>query len=569
MVSFVSLLLRLGVVAALLTALVGQAGELTWRMLEAPRFTVYSQLSDDRTLEWAEEFSQFAEELLKLLATSDAQLPPLTVVIFARDREFTPYKGLRPDGRAPRDIAGFFKRRETWSVVGLAGGYRNDEVRGLIFHEGVHWATSAFPMTLPVWLDEGLAEVFSTFRQRGNKVQWGAVIENHVLVLRRDGLMPLEHMLFLNRKDSLFNEGARTSAFYAQSWLFVHYALYGRHQGSRTPIDDYLRGLRKSPDLDGTFRAAFGGDYRAVQRDLRDYLQRGSFTMPQVEASASRLSGLHVRPAPAHCIEAALARLALGPDTYALARTHADRAVSLAPDQPEGYEARAAWAHETGHFDFVRAACERAVGCGTKDPGTLLLLARDLMRDAPPGQMTGQAARELADIFERAIAVAPSTESAYEGLASTVRDLTELGQAEVDALKQGARRFPRNGTIVFGIALMLGKVGEFDQAREVLKVARTRHLDEGSERFANELDRDWLYQADKLRIESLMKSGDTAGALTLCDELLPQLRGTPNYAPVFQARNRLAAQMKLKEAEARRAEGKTDEARKRRDAFPP
>lgn len=537
------------------------AAEPTWQMLEAPRFTVFSQLSEEKTHAWAEEFSQFTEELLHLFNIVDANLPPLTVVIFARDRDFTPYKGLRPDKKGPRDIAGFFKRRDTWSVVGLAGGAGAEEVRSLIFHEGVHWASSAHPAHLPAWLEEGLAEVYSTFQQRGDKVRWGAAIDSHVQLLRQEPLLPLERMLFVDRSSPLFNESDRVSIFYAQSWLFVHYTLFGTHRGDRQALDGYLRNVREGTSMEEAFRAAFGGDYRLVERELRAYLRSGRFMLRDKPAAASRLTGVQVVAAPAHRVEAALALLAIGPDTYGRAEMHARRAIDLAPDQPAGYEVRAALARETSRHDDAVQACARAVQLGSRDPGTLLLRTEHLLQHAGWGEMTGAAARELADIFLRAIASAPSLEAAYVGLARVLPKLTTPARAEIDALKEGARRFPRNGDVILSIAYLLGNIREFAQAREVLAAARQRGFSEYSRDFAEELERRWAREEAWPRLEALVQARDFKAAVALYDGILPQLRGTPEYAPAYQARRALVAQAQVQDAEVLVQDGQPERAR--------
>ena len=52
-------------------------------------------------------------------------------------------------------------------------------MRRTIFHEGVHWFLSGTKTRNPVWLDEGLAEVFSTFRAEKDRAAWGQAIPEH------------------------------------------------------------------------------------------------------------------------------------------------------------------------------------------------------------------------------------------------------------------------------------------------------------------------------------------------------------------------------------------------------
>ncbi|MBK9250613.1 MAG: hypothetical protein IPM70_01495 [Proteobacteria bacterium] len=86
-------------------------------------------------------FDQFILSTSSALNINIGALPPLTVVLFRRDKDYTPYKLLRPNGQvAP--IAGQFARRATWSVVGMARDSDNEELERTIHHEATHWLMS-------------------------------------------------------------------------------------------------------------------------------------------------------------------------------------------------------------------------------------------------------------------------------------------------------------------------------------------------------------------------------------------------------------------------------------------
>ena len=76
-------------------------------------------------------------------------------------------------------MAGYFARQETWAVIGMAERLDDVETRQTIFHEGVHWVVSVYPRYLPLCLNEGLAEVFSTFEIEKGKPRWGKPICRH------------------------------------------------------------------------------------------------------------------------------------------------------------------------------------------------------------------------------------------------------------------------------------------------------------------------------------------------------------------------------------------------------
>jgi hypothetical protein len=205
-------------------------------------------------------------------------------VLFARDRDFGPYRVLGANGKPLTEVAGFFSRRETWAVAGLAGTSSQD-VRRIIFNEGVHWLFSAYQRPNPVWVEEGVAEVFSTFAFARKKMSWGHGIEEHAFVFQRGPLIPLERLMFLDKAMMFRGGGPPVGMLYAQSWAFAHYLLFGQHSLPKDALDTDLKLYHSAIHPDEAFKRAFGttyadeamgmtftGSYRSQQlRQRRDF----------------------------------------------------------------------------------------------------------------------------------------------------------------------------------------------------------------------------------------------------------------------------------------------------------
>src|SRR5687768_13903833 len=157
---------RLGGFAALALPLCSStvlaAGGERWLKVAAPEFTVITPLREKEALAWTAEFSQFIAALQGFINVNPTRLPRLTIVVLARERDFARFRPLRENG-TPMEVAGFFSRRASGAVAGVVGTGMRDETRSTLFHEGTHWFLSGFELPNPVWLEEGLAEVFSTF----------------------------------------------------------------------------------------------------------------------------------------------------------------------------------------------------------------------------------------------------------------------------------------------------------------------------------------------------------------------------------------------------------------------
>jgi hypothetical protein len=146
--------------AALSCAVAPYSADGTWHQMNAEHYRVLSQLNDRDTAAWVRQYDQFIASTSTMLTINLKALPPLTVLLFSRDRDFVPYKLSRPNGRTAA-VAGQFIRRPSWSVIGLAQDAEDENTRQTIFHEGAHWLMSVDPTRQPPWFSEGIMNLFS------------------------------------------------------------------------------------------------------------------------------------------------------------------------------------------------------------------------------------------------------------------------------------------------------------------------------------------------------------------------------------------------------------------------
>jgi hypothetical protein len=150
-----------------------------WRTATTANYRILSQLNDSDTADWMRGFDQFVLSTSGTLGINPRGLAPLTVVIFARDKDYVPYKPARPNGNTA-NVAGEFVWRSTWSMIVMAHDSFNDQSRRTIYHEATHWLMSVDQSSHPAWFSEGIAEMFSTFERQAGKVNWGKPIDEHL-----------------------------------------------------------------------------------------------------------------------------------------------------------------------------------------------------------------------------------------------------------------------------------------------------------------------------------------------------------------------------------------------------
>lgn len=324
-------------VGTALAAAPALAGPASWRIAEAPHVTVVSQWGDAGTAAWAGEFEAFTAALGRVIRVDERRLPPLTVVLMNREADFQAYDPILENGQVLLED-GFFGRRLDWAVVGLYAHADFENTRHVVLHEGVHWYLSAYPLPRPLAIEEGLAEVFSTFRTDGSGLgRFGAVVPADLALARRSPLLPVEQLLAVTRYDPLAARHG-IGIFYAESWAFVHYLMFGGDAPGLAGLDRLLAAFGRGLPPRAALREALGLSPEELDRRLFRYLLVGTYRTESIRLGALAAPPASV-PAPPAAVEIALAKLAaVSPGRMALALRHADRAIGLDPSDAEAYE---------------------------------------------------------------------------------------------------------------------------------------------------------------------------------------------------------------------------------------
>jgi hypothetical protein len=140
---------------------------------------------------------------------------------------------------------------------------------------------------VPLWLEEGLAEFYATFRPDfGDGSLLGAAPPERIRTLKQEPYVPLRNLVS-TRKIGQILRSARSSVFYAEAWALVHYITMERENPVRAPLTVYLTTLAATDSQDEAFKAAFGIDVDGMDRELRTYARYFSFRTKVVPKPAT------------------------------------------------------------------------------------------------------------------------------------------------------------------------------------------------------------------------------------------------------------------------------------------
>jgi tetratricopeptide (TPR) repeat protein len=257
-----------------------------WTKMEFPNFTVTGTAGDNRLKEVGNKLEQFRQTLGVLLPKTklNSSIPTVVYVFESLDNLQT----YLPKSNKGKLVGGFFIPSAERNYIALSVedlGYNVDEV---IYHEYFHYVTGRNLRNVPLWLNEGLAQYYSTFRLSKDKIKIivGSPLGERVLDLRRRPLIPLEKLFAVNYKSPEYNERIKTGIFYAESWSLVHYLIQGNAGQRQTQFDSFISLLENQVSPKEAFEKSFQTDYAKMEKELSKYLTQ--FAFPGVEYTLNR-----------------------------------------------------------------------------------------------------------------------------------------------------------------------------------------------------------------------------------------------------------------------------------------
>lgn len=503
-----------------------RAGDGEWVKVSMDHFTILTPAGGHVARKWAIELEQFRRGLQSAVPVPVHRLRPVTVVLFKNDRDMGAFAPLEKG--QPVKIGGFFVRANDINTIMLSLARNDTETRRVIFHEAVHWHLSAREHPMPLWLAEGLAEVYSTFTTDSKTYAFGTEYEEHVARLREESLLPLPKLVGLGRDSLLYNEGTRTSIFYAQAWAFVHFLFYGEKSPGPAAVQRYLDLLPRVRSPDDAFLTAFGSDYATIERQLRRYITNGRYRKHVLTRSTDDLSRqLKVVPAVTADIELAKGSLLLVSRSPEDAEPFLGRAAELAPNDSRPWELLGNVAMSRRDFGTALTVLTKAVDAGSTSHLVYhnLAVARlpELAQPWIPNQTIDSHMLDVvAADFRKAIELSPSHVASYEGLAGVVRGLATYAPTDLELLTRGLDQAPGNTMIEAGLAAVEVRAGRVSDGRARLERLCAKHpaVTSAGMRYARRLLETETFQSEVNRITALSTENRFDDAIAVADRAL-------------------------------------------------
>ncbi|MCA8925889.1 MAG: hypothetical protein KDD82_29045 [Planctomycetes bacterium] len=240
-------------------------------------FVVETDSSHDRAEVYLEQLEAVHQHYAQLFGVDrEAPAAPSKVLIFDTREGFLSYAALTTSDRV-ESLLGCYLPRYRQLLLYEDKNSTAEETLRVLFHEGFHQFIDPIVPELPFWLNEGLAEYFSTLQVGKAGVEGaGADLPSRSRDLQRflaqGGPVPFPRLM--NQTPNEFYSGP-VSFKYAQAWSMVRFFLSGQAPPElRRRFVSYLTDLRGGASPRRAFQEAWDGtDWKAVEDAWRASLR--------------------------------------------------------------------------------------------------------------------------------------------------------------------------------------------------------------------------------------------------------------------------------------------------------
>ena len=501
---------------ALSFALLGGEANAEWTRLRSPNFEFVGDASERQIRHVAQQLEQFREVMVRALPDAAAGSPaPIVVIVFANDQSFAPFKP-RFQGR-PIELAGFFQSGQDVNFIAINGDLGAFAFR-TVFHEYSHYLVSNALGMAPVWVHEGLAELYETFQERdgGKSAALGLPLAEHVQELRSRQLIPLSQLMAVDRSSPMYNEGNRRGLLYAQSWALMHYLTFGS-EARRAQLLRYLTQLRSGGSPEEALSKEFGTDLLTIEKELRQYVSNFRFKFVTYAFDTTTRAAVDVRSERVSDAEAQgyLGDLLARSDRTEEARAYLKKVVTANADAARAHYALGLLELRESNVEEALPLLERATTLRPEEPAFLTVygraLAERLHTTAPDDPQRESMVERARSVLSRSV---ERDATAAHALAHF--GYFELAEGEparaVDLLQRAVASAPSDETYRMMLADALRQQGDYLEATAQLSFL----LAHGSRQEVREHARERLGRVAQLRNQAAARAealaGNSAGA---------------------------------------------------------
>lgn len=264
----------------------------SWRRASSTHFVAIGDAPEAVLREAVSELEIFRSAMFGLapfIPTPRFRTETPLMILFRSDGAFGPYRPRDERGRRRNNVGGYYVDHPDGAyMVAPANGPRLGLQLTTVLHEYAH---DVFHFTLgnslPVWLDEGLAELCGSVGAAGDGQVTGRYLGRpldwHIMNLRQQIGMPVADLLTVTRARMRTLPESEVGRFYSKSWMLVHFLLLGREDRQVGDVPAFLAALDAGRRPIDALGDAFRIDAATIDETLARYVLARSFPAVRID----------------------------------------------------------------------------------------------------------------------------------------------------------------------------------------------------------------------------------------------------------------------------------------------
>src|SRR5262245_28467847 len=257
---------------------------LSWVQVSSDTYIVKSSAGEERARKVLKELEGFHQLIGSTLVFRNTKLPELPIEVLLIGDEET-LKELQPEYNGRKlSLAGFYQPGPDRDFIVLSGRVFPETLTSVVYHELTHYFLTRGLQSRPTWLNEGLAEYFSTAEVHNDEISLGAVSLDRLQLMKTSSPLPLKDFFAVDASSPYYNESSKASVYYAEAWAFMYYMMHGEYASG---FKAYLNALQKG---DANLLQYLNVSERELETGFQGYLrvlsQRAGRTTVKVSGEA-------------------------------------------------------------------------------------------------------------------------------------------------------------------------------------------------------------------------------------------------------------------------------------------
>ncbi len=430
-----------------------------WTRMQEANFEVYSQ-GDPREAEpLVQSFEQLRNALAQASLLRMEGSPQLKIIAFHSEIEYNQY-------RLNAGSLAYYQQTHRGDYIVLPD--LDARHRQVSLHEFTHFVVAHSGLTLPLWLNEGLADFYSTYQVSGESVTFGSPVPGRLSVLRSRAWLPLCELFQVSSNSPYYSDLDRMKLFYSESWALAH--MFVANPAYAVRFAEFLSNVSAGHSSQESLQLVYGKTIGQVEEELHAYLKGAKLPLIQARLTAGEKK-LPASAAPSTIsnseMDINLADLALtSPGTRASVESRLSNAASELSENSEPEEALGYLALREGDLQEARDHFRKAAARNSRDPKVLFYLAH-------LDHVAGETPDRIIPLLERSLALSPDLNDARLELVLVEAEIGDYETALADLRKVRSFRPENAYAVAYTEAYCYAYTDRFAEARKAAEYAKS------------------------------------------------------------------------------------------------